>query len=227
LDIGAATPAVVPPTPPVKEEPIDTSPVEYEKTGDPGLDMALEFVGKAGIGESHPAMKAAREGDFSILKAELAAKNIPGWEQYVALGEAAYAREKAEVAKKAAETRDAVVKAAGGEETWKAVRTWAAANATDAEKTEINAMLNQGGVQAAAAVKYLLGAYERANNVEVTPPDARSDKAGRDSGRSDTKPLSARDYAAEVQRLNVKLGGRLEGSPEYEALQRRRAAAMR
>ena len=215
------TPAVAA-VPAVKTElAADTGAVVYEPTGDVGLDMALDFVGKAGIAQDHPAMVAAQTGDFSILKAALAAKGVQGWEQFVALGEAAYARTSEQESKKAAASREAVFKAAGGEESWKAVQAWAGANATAEEKAEINALLNQGGLAARGAVQYLLDAYAKASNVVVNPRDPVGD-ASRVTNASANGPLSPKEYASAVNQLNNKLGGRLEGSKEYADLQRRR-----
>lgn len=217
--VTPATPAVAPAatTPAASEEA-----VVYEPTGDVGLDMALAFVGKAGIAQDHPAMVAAQTGDFSILKAELAAKGVQGWEQFIALGEAAYARTTAEADKKAAASREAIFKVAGGEENWNAIKVWAGTNATPEEKAEINALLNQGGLAAKGAVQYLMGAYAKATNVEVNPIDALANARG-GAGTTPTGALNPRDYSTEVQKLNNKLGGRLEGSKEYADLQRRRS----
>jgi hypothetical protein len=202
----------------------DAAPVEFEPTGDVGLDMALAFIGKQGISETHPAMVAATKGDFSILKAELAAKGAAGWEQFVALGETAYQRKAADAAATAAKTREAVIAAAGGEQEWLAVQKWASANATPEEKAQINGLLNQGGVAAKGAVQYLLSAYSRANNVVVDPRDATSGASRGGIPNADNGPLSPRAYADAVQQLNVKLRGRIEGSQEYATLQARRNA---
>lgn len=216
-------PPVVPPVV-APADPETTDNIEYEPTGDVGLDMALNFVGKVGIGANHPAMLAAQSGDFTILKATLAAKGAQGWEQFVALGEAAYARTSAEADKKATAGREAVYKEVGGEENWNAIKTWAGSNATAEEKAEINALLNQGGLAAKGAVKYLADAYTRANNVEVNPKDALANAAaGGGAPSSANGPLSSREYSAAVQALNNKLGGRLESSKEYADLQRRRS----
>jgi len=203
----------------------DGTVVEYEPTGDTGLDMALQFVGKAGLSGDHPAMQAASTGDFTILKAILAQKNVPGWEQYVKLGEDAYARTKANEEKKSAELVSLVHTVAGGKEEWEAVQKWAAASADPAEKSQINALLNQGGLAAKGAVTYLVNAYNKANNVVVTPRDGVAN-ASRDGGtpNADSGPLDPKAYARAVGALNHKLNGRLEGSKEYEALQRRRQA---
>ncbi len=221
LDV-AAKPAVP------KDEPkaqVAEGAVEYEATGDVGLDMALNFVGKAGIHMEHPAMQAAISGDFSLLKAELAAKGATGWEQFIALGEAAFSRTKEQEAAKTAALQNLIVNTAGGKEEWAAVQQWASSNATPEEKQQINALLNQGGLAAKGAVKYLVDAYGRANNVTVNPRDVAGN-AGRAGGvpNADTGPLDPKAYSRAVGQLNIKLNGRLEGSPEYEALQRRRMA---
>lgn len=222
ITIGEAVAAV-----PVTPDATNTEAVEYEKTGDVGLDMALDFIGKAGLASNHPAVLAASEGDFSILKATLAAKGVTGWEQFVALGEAAYSRASAENATKATAARAAIYKEAGGEESWKSVQAWAGANATPEEKAEINALLNQGGLAAKGAVKYLMDTYNRANNVEVNPADPLANSGRGGVPNAANGPLTASEYSAAVQQLNNKLNGRLDGSPEYEALQRRRAAGVR
>lgn len=203
---------------------ITNEPVGYEPTGDVGLDLALDFVGKAGISSQHPAMIAAATGDFTLLKATLAQKGLTGWEQMVALGEAAFARTQAADKAKAAELQKTVHDIAGGADQWAAIQTWAGANATPEEKKQINGLLAQGGVSAKSAVNYLLAAYNRASNVEVVPRDGvanagRSVHAGTSNG-----PLSPSAYSQAVAQLNTKLGGRLEGSKEYAELQSRRAA---
>ena len=77
--------------------------VAFEPTGDVGLDMALEFLGKQGFGLEHPAMVAAGNGDFTIIEALLAQKGVQGWDKMVALGKAGMERiagnQKAETAK--------------------------------------------------------------------------------------------------------------------------------
>ena len=221
LETKPAVPAapVVSPAPVAQADVV----VEFEPTGDVGMDMALAFVGKAGIGMQHPAMVAATAGDFTILKATLAQKGVAGWEQFVALGEAAYARTTAAEKEKANVAREIVHKEAGGKEQWEAVKEWASANATDAEKLEINELLGKGGLSAKGAVKYLVNAYNNANNVEVTPRDATGNAGRSGNGPAGASgPLSPKDYAAEVGALNHKLNGRLEGSKEYAALQARR-----
>lgn len=209
---------------PAKVDVPDGSVVEYEATGDTGLDMALAFVGKAGLTGDHPAMQAAANGDFTILKAVLAQKGTPGWEQYVKLGEDAYARTKTQESEKSAKLVALVHEVAGGKDEWEAIKTWAGANADPSEKAQINKLLNEGGLAAKGAVTYLVNAYNKANNVTVEPRDPVG--AAAKGGGVDTAngPLDSKAYAKAVGELNHKLNGRLEGSKEYEALQRRRLA---
>lgn len=214
------------PGPAEVETPIvdDGTAYEYNPTGDVGLDMALQFVGKAGIPETHPAMVAAQKGDFSLLKATLAAKGAAGWEQFVALGEQAWNKNAEKTKATAAAVKAMVVQAAGGEAEWTAVQKWASANASPEEKAEVNALLNKGGVSARGAVKYLMDAYAKAGNVTVTPadPTLNAGRGGKPEGAN--APLSPTQYAEAVRDLNVKLRGRIDDSPEYARLKARRQA---
>lgn len=217
---------------PAKPEPVKVEPVEgvvsFEPTGDVGLDMSLEFLGKQGFGIDHPAMKAAEQGDFTVLEALLAQKNVQGWQQMVALGKAGYERMQNSQKEAVSKTRDLVEQVAGGKEEWAAIQSWARENATPEERNEINAMLNAGGLQAKTAATYLKDAYARAANVNVDPPDARSFKAGDNrSAPASNGPLTASAYTEAVQELSRKLGSRMESSKEYAELGRRRLAGMR
>lgn len=221
LDTEAAKPAD-PPKPAVPA--VAEEAVEYEPTGDTGLDMALKFVAGQGITADHPAMVAAQKGDFSILKAELASKGAKGWEQFVALGEDAFKRTSAANTAKAEAVKKVVQEVAGGAEQWAEVQKWASANATAEEKAEINALLDKGGLQAKAAAKYLVDMYSKAGNVVTEPKDPTEGASRGGKSAASNGPLSAKEYTQAVQQLNIQLRGRIDGSPEYEALQRRRAA---
>src|SRR5574337_623418 len=118
----------------------------YEPTGDAGLDYALNFIGQQGYGDAHPAVIAATKGDFSLIEAELATKNVPGAAQVVALAKQAYERHAQETAKQEAELSAFAAQAAGSAETWAVVRAWAAQEATPQEKAQVNAALAQGGL---------------------------------------------------------------------------------
>lgn len=203
--------------------------ISYEKTGDAGLDMALGFVGKLGFGPDHAAMVAAMNGDFSLLKAELAGKGTAaaGWEQYLALAEKSHTdgaeKAKAENAKTTAMIHEAV----GGEDAWQAIQKWAGENAEPAEKTAVNAALKAGGIQAKAMAMWLSSTYQNAAGVTIEPaavikPGARANTAA-DAGSA----LTAQSYAMEVQKLRQSMGYAFEQSQEYRNLQNRRVAGQR
>ncbi|RPA31523.1 hypothetical protein EGC79_20520, partial [Shewanella vesiculosa] len=105
-------------TEPAKVEPDADTPVAFEPTGDVGLDMALEFLGKQGFGLQHPAMVAAGNGDFTVLEALLAQKNAQGWQQMVALGKAGYERTQNAQKEAVSKTLATVEAVAGSKEEW-------------------------------------------------------------------------------------------------------------
>jgi len=193
--------------------------ITYEPTGDMALDMALSFIGKAGYGPDHPAVKAATKGDFGLLKAELATKDVKGWEAHIALGERAFADMNAKDQAKAAADRAAIFGVVGGEDKWAAIQTWATANADGpGEKESVNAALAAGGVQAKAMALYLSQLYDKATGVVVNPASVAAPGAAGKPASSGL--LDARAYALEVAALRRRIGP-IDGTPEYAALQAR------
>lgn len=202
---------------------------EYEKTGDAGLDYALNFVGKLGFGHDSPAVEAAMSGDFGLLKAELAAlgAKASGYTEVVALAEAAFARSKEKASANEKALGEAAVKAAGSAERWGEVRAWAAGAADPTEKAQINAALAAGGVQARAAMEYLVRCYEKSTG-GVKDPKAVATKSASGKPGESQGPLTAREYSTAVQDLARSLKGRdVEGTPQYRELQQRRLASQR
>lgn len=228
----ATEPVTTPPAAPAAPAPeaigepaAETTPtVAYRETGDPGLDLALDFMGRMGLGPEHDAIKAAAEGNFDKLEATLAAMGdkAAGYERYLALSKDAYT--KSDTATKAKQTAvtTAVHEIAGGAEQWTAIKTWAGTVATPEEKAEINAMLEAGPVQAKAAAQMLLGLYKNAAGTTVNP-DPVTDTAGNPSTAA-TGALPPAEYAAAVRELRGQLGSRMEASPQYAALRARRLA---
>jgi hypothetical protein len=199
--------------------------IEYRDTGDAGLNMALKYVASHGFGPDHPAMAAAINGDFTLLRAELAGKNAPGFDAYMTLAENAFTKFDTEnKAKREADTK-AVHDIAGGEENWKAVTAWAKENASEEEQTVFNEMLKEGGVKAKIVAQYLSRAYGGSNTpaTETDGPGAGVSAIGGRSGAS-TDALSPKEYGAAVQeaRRNHR-GGPFEASPAYRQLVERRA----
>ena len=223
-----ATPSVEQSVPPVESD--DGGVFTYEKTGDVALDMALGFVGKLGFGPEHPAIKAAQSGDFSILSAELAAKGdkATGWQEHVALAKSSHERAVAAVKARTDEvtnTATTMCKNVGAD--WGVVRSWASANATDAEKAYVNSALSQGGVAAKAALQFVLNAYVKSAQAVLTPGNAASENRG-NAQPNNSGLLTAREYAKAVNDLSLKHGGRdVSHLPEYKALQAQRNAGRR
>lgn len=199
--------------------------VSYAETGDPGLDMALGFIGKLGLGPAHPTVLAARQGDFTYLKAHLAGlgTKATGWEQYIALAERAYTSRAAAQKETQEKTKGIILDTVGGEESWVAIQAWARDNADDSEREEINGMIAKGGQSARAAALLLSNLYNVAHGGVQNPKSATKDVPGQQA-RASSGALSPTEYAAEVQALSKRIGGhRMDGSPEYAQLKQRRS----
>lgn len=226
---GAPAPAPAPAgdTPPATQAApteLSSSDGVFAPTGDSGLDYALNFVAGLGFDGEHPAIKAAEAGDFGLLKAHLAqlGDKARGWEQIINLGEQGLERINKAAQEKAAAVQADIYKAVGGEENWTRIKEWAGQNAEPAEKEAINAAINQGGIVTRAIAAYLHGLYGKATGVTDVPADPAPGAGS--AGAPTTGALSPRAYVKEVQLLRTRLGGRMDGSPEYAALQQRRAA---
>lgn len=198
----------------------------YDSTGDAGLDYALNFVGKLGYGDTHPAMIAAQKGEFSLIRAELATKGVAGADAVLALAEQAYTRFAAEDAKKASELAGFAAQAAGSPDNWAVVRTWAAAEATPQEKAQVNAALAQGGLVAQGVISQLITLYQQKHTL---PKDAATvAKPGAvGNAAATTGPMTAYAYARAVEALRQKHGSNTASTQEYAALQSQRLAARR
>lgn len=204
------------------------TPVIYEPTNDPALDMALEFVGNLGFGPDDPAMKAAGDGDFSLLEAKLAAlgDKAKGYEKFIALGKSSFENVKAKAEAEAAKRAEDIYKVVGGADQWKLIKEWAGKNAEPEEQEVVNAALNAGGMQAKAMAFYLSTLYDRAAGVNQTgKPAVNKDGAG--GNTPSNTALSPRAYTQEVDAMRKKLGSRFDESAEYRQLQSRRQAWRR
>lgn len=202
---------------------------EYEKTGDSGLDYALNFVGKLGFGHDSPAVAAAMTGDFGLLRAELSAlgPKATGYGDVVSLAEQAFKRSTEKAAANEKQLSDSAVQVAGSAERWGEVQRWASANADAQEKVAINASLAAGGVQAKMAMEYLVRCFDKSTGATREPKAVVQDGAASRPGAVEGV-LSASDYSKAVQELSRSLKGRdVEGHPEYRALQQRRLAGQR
>lgn len=217
------------PAPVVAGPAVTDAPFVYEPTGDAGLDYALGYVGRLGYGADHPAIVAAMQGEFTLLEADLAQKGDKalGYKEVVGLAKAAHERHATERKAKDEAISNHAVASAGSPERWGEVRSWASANATPAEKAEVNAALAAGGVQAKATIDYLVRMYEKSSAGVKEPSKAVATGAGNNAGASHG-PLSAEQYRTELNALAAKArGGDPTGTPEYASLQARRLASLR
>lgn len=215
------------PAGPIVAEADTVGAVSYATTGDAGLDMALTFVGNLGLGPEDPAMAAAMDGNFGLLKAKLSAlgDKAKGWEQYVALAEKAHTdTANATKAKVEADTK-VIHDAVGGKDNWNAISKWAGENAEPAEKESVNAALKAGGLAAKAVAIYLQGLYGRAQGTTVEPEPVVQPGAAAKPDASGA--LTASQYAKEVQALRAKEGFRFESGAAYKQLNARRQAGQR
>ncbi len=218
--LPAAAPAAQTPDPDTSNE------FTYDPTGDAGLDYALNFVGKLGYGDSHPAILSARNGDFALLKVELATKGVPGADAVVALAEQAHARFAKEAQETEAQLNAFAAQAAGSADNWNLVRSWAAANATPQEKAQVNAALAQGGLVAQGVIGQLVSLYQAGNTLPKQAAPAAREGAGTQTSAS-SEILTAKVYAAKVQELYRTRGSTAADSQEYRDLQNQRLAAKR
>jgi hypothetical protein len=224
---GALHVEAVPQPKPAEQAPAEDAitPVQYEETGDVGLDMALQFAGNLGLSPDHPAMAAALEGNFDLIRAVLAGfgDKSRGWEQYVALAEKSFKDSQAAATQAQAVLASAIHDTVGGEENWKTIQAWASKEATPAEKAAINKMLTGDPVQARAAAQMLSGLYEKAGGVRRDPASAiRSDASGNKGGNpSNLGPLNRREAVAEIESLRRRVGDNFASTPEYAAIHAR------
>lgn len=198
----------------------------YGETGDKGLDMALRMVGNAGYGPDSDAVKAAVEGDFSLLRAELAAKQVPGWEAHILLAEKAYERISTETKTRRAADLKAVQDVAGGEEQWGAIQKWAGENAEPAEAEALKDMLGKGGKHAVIAAGFLASQYARAQGAEPTQGAGPNAAASAGQPVAASNALSPSEYGRAMVTARASHNpreGAFEASKAYKDLADRRS----
>lgn len=200
---------------------------EYEEVpDDPGLNMALAFIGKLGMGPDHPAVQEAVKGNFDFLAAHLAAlgPKAVGYEHIVKLAKASFDRQVSQTADRASQAREAILEVTGGEEQWKEIQKWAGENAEPSEKAAINRMLNAGGIESKMAAEFLRNRYSESQGAVIEPKQAVGNvPANGASGAAGA--LSPAQYQQEMGKLVRQFGATGAGrQPEYKALQSRLAA---
>lgn len=220
IDEGVEAPVVAEDAPTSADADADGV-ITYEPTGDAGMDMALAFAGKLGLGMDHPAMQATVTGDWSLLEAHLATlgDKAKGWEQHLAIAKEADARLTTKANEATAANNAAVSGVLGESEA--AVLEWAGKTATPAEKAEINAMLRANPVQARAAAMLLADLYSKASGTVIAPADALRNGGGSNPAQGDTSPINRKQFAYETNKLHSTHGANYVNTPEYAALVRR------
>lgn len=230
---GGGTPADLTPAPldlePPKpaDPPAGPEPVEYEPTGDAGLDMALAYVGNFGFKPDSPELVAVLEkGDFGPLEAALAAlgDKAKGYDKAIKAGREAYDRKVTNASEAEKAIRSTIETAAGGAANWAAIQKWAAASAEPAEKKTINAALKLGGVVAEDMVRRLAASFEASGQSATAPKSATKEEAGSGAAPVDgNAPLSPNEFSRAVAELGRKVGAhKLYDTNEYKQLKARR-----
>lgn len=223
VDLGAKPDAKTPETPkPGDAEVLDKAgyaPVE----SDPGLTYAMKFLATNGFNADHPAVDAAFNGDFAMLKAELAQKGLPGWEQALGLAEQSYDRHSKDNEAKA----DAVGKLVTGVAEsmgvdWEQAVAHVGKSASAEEKDALNTLLGDPKT-AHIAARFISGSFIESGDSEIEPAvratgAETSAHAGPAGGA-----LSRAEYTAEMGKLRKTLGDDYVTSPQAAALYRRLA----
>lgn len=222
VDVGGKPEeAPVPKPEPKDDEVLDKAGFEANPD-DPGLTYALGFLAKNGFTSESPSVQAALNGDFSLLKAELATKGAAGWEQAVGLAEKSYEAHVKELDAKADQVGKIVTGVAENLGVdWEEAVKHVASSAKDEEKTALNGLLSNPATAHIAAA-YISNAYLSADGVEVAPAaKAVADGASvtQDTGKGG--PLSRREYTAEMEKLRRSMGEGYMDSPQAQALYRR------
>jgi len=226
-----ATPAPTPAAPAPAATPAATEPaeaaktVEWAKTGHQSLDISLTWLGNQGLGEENELVQlAAKTGNFDGLKAHFAQNPTPGAAEMLSILENSFKEfvgaENEKRAKEAAEQ----VAFLGGAERADAVVAWASENAEPHEKAAFNAMMDQGGFQARAALAYVSSLYDKANSqdpVNIIPQAQVHTGGGRGGPQASNTPITRAQLAEEGAKLYQTHGDAYVHTPAYRALLRR------
>jgi hypothetical protein len=109
-----------------------------------------------------------------------------------------------------------------GEQTWEELSGWAKANVPNAERAELNAMLQGGSLQAKLAIDYLVNTFKKSDAFSQPAELLGAESVSEDYG---LKPLSRNEYLRELNVLLAK-GHDYNTSPEIRQLEARRQKGM-
>lgn len=191
--------------------------------GDPGLTYAMKFLAGNGFNAENPAVEAAFNGDFSLLKAELAQKGVQGWEQALGLAEQSYERHTKENDAKAEKVGKLVTEVAESMGVdWEQAVAHVGKSASAEEKSALNSLLADPAT-AHIAARFISGSFIEAGDTEIEPAARAvgaetSAHAGPAGGA-----LSRAEYKQELGKLRKTLGDDYINSPQAAALYRRLA----
>lgn len=227
-DPPADPPPADPPVDPPKE--LNLDPVEVEETGDATLDKIGALLKEKNIQNANAMLKQiVKDGELDLgHKAELVEQLGEGTARLVIEQMEGVANAAKETAKqervRLMEYAKEVFKEEDAEATWKAVQEFARSEASgfsDAELTDMNKMLQAGGLQAEMVIDRIATVYERSTGY-TQEADLLNGDAPVTSGFT---PIGSREYAEQVRELIGKYG---EESQQVKALraQRQRSQQM-
>jgi hypothetical protein len=189
--------------------------------GDPGLTYAMKFLATNGFNADNPAVEAAFGGDFSLLKAELAQKGLPGWEQALGLAEQSYDRHTKDNDAKAAEVGKLVTDVAESMGVdWEQAVVHVGKSASSEEKSALNSLLSDPKT-AHIAARFISGSFIESGDTEIEPAARAVGANVKASHESGGGSLTRAEYNAEMGKLRQKLGDEYVNSPQAGALYRR------
>lgn len=214
-----AAPAVPPQAPEATPAEPPKAEATFEPSGNANVDYALGVISKAGIGPEHPAVKAAMDGDFGMLRHALAAAGVQGSDHLIAMVEREAIAEAEREAADAKSIGEAVVSVAGSPEHWEDVVSWARTNADESEVETINGLLANKGT-AKIAAHYLVSMYDASlgdkEPLRSAVPQGASVAQGQPQGK-----LSRQEFAREADKLYRQYGDAYVSTPAYKALGQR------
>lgn len=204
--------------------------MEYNPTGDAGLDLALAFVGRLGFRDDRPEIKAAMTGDFGPLETTLKTlgDKAKGYQQYLTVAKDYVTR--ATAANKASldATQAAVVKTVGGVAEWNAIHAWVKEHADATERKQINTAFAAGGLAATAMAEALSQKFKAAGLSVTKPASVRSpDAAATPAAGAPGGAITADQFKVGMKALVAKHGFRAERQPEARLLNEQRRAGIR
>lgn len=190
----------------------------------PALSMAMDFVAKAGISLEDPAVQlAAKDGDFSMLEAKLAAEGVQGYEAMLAILKSASDEYFAEKQAQAEADVQAVQNILG--ENHAEIWDWAKGSMDETDKEVFNGLFEQGGHHAIVAGIALKALYEQ--NFEGSMPAESLTKDLATSSSNKSGAITRQEFASLTQELAKKYGSDVYNSREYQMLQQRRELGRR